>query len=494
MNSSHLVAAYVRVSTDEQAEHGISIPAQKSRLAAYCQAQGWEIYDYYVDDGYSGKDLERPGIRRLIEDVLAGRANTVLVLKLDRLSRRQKDVLYLLEDVFEPNGYGFKSVTESFDTTTPFGKAALGMMAVFAQLERETIVERVRLAKKESARQGRFMGGPPPYGYQYNTAKKLLDVNEIQAETVRWIYDRYLTGTRGYQKIGDDLESRGVPGPTNKRWSKQIIRKILTNPVYTGLVAHKGDLYPGQHAAIISRDKWLEVQSLIQNRGSIQNVAGTSSHLLSGLIWCGECRARMRTKNVWQNYPCVQPKHVVRYYVCYSQDGAARHMVKDPDCRCGYKNAVQVEHQVIRQLYRYSFERDLLTRVVGDVLTTNDNRNFFLRGINQAMKEHIDIGKKMERWYAAYERGVLDLDELMDRVKDLQYRKKYLEDQVAQWEGRLNEDNNRQVNVSEVVAVVENFPAIWEEATPEERRGMVINLVNSVVVHKDGRVNVEFKI
>lgn len=144
--SSFIVRAaiYVRVSTEEQAEHGISIPAQKSRLISYCKTQGWEIYDFFIDSGYSGKNLERPAMQRLIEDARNRKFNTALVLKLDRLSRRQKDVLCLLEDIFEPNNIGFKSATESFDTTTPFGKAALGMMAVFTQLERETIIERIR--------------------------------------------------------------------------------------------------------------------------------------------------------------------------------------------------------------------------------------------------------------------------------------------------------------------------------------------------------------
>lgn len=490
----YLIAAYIRVSTDEQAEQGISIPAQKSRLAAYCQAQSWEIYDYYIDDGYSGKDLERPGMRRLIDDVQAGHVNAALVLKLDRLSRRQKDVLYLLEDVFEPNSCGFKSVTESFDTTTPFGKAALGMMAVFAQLERETIVERVRLAKKESARQGRFMGGPPAYGYQYNTVKKCLEINEVQAETVRCIYDRYLAGAKGYQSIGYELESREIPGPTNDRWSKQTVRKILTNPVYVGLVAHKGELHPGKHEAIVSQDKWQEVQALIHDRGSIRSMAGAGNSLLASLIWCGECGARMRTKNVWQNYPRLEPKNVIRYYVCYSQDGATRHMIKDPDCRCGYKNADEIEGKVIQQLYGYSFDPGQIYQVVNDVLANDDDRKNILRSINQARKEHAGIEKKLERWYTAFEKGALDPDELMDRVKDLRNKKKHLEEQVGEWEARLQEESDRQVNATEVVSVLQNFPAIWEEATVEERRVIVTDLVKSVAVYKDGQVKVEFKL
>jgi site-specific DNA recombinase len=220
-----LAAIYTRVSTDEQAEHGISLDAQKSRLIAYCQAQGWEIYDFYIDDGYSGKDLERPQIKRIIEDAQAEKFNAIVVIKLDRLSRRQKDVLYLLEDIFEKHNVGFKSATEPFDTTTAFGKAAIGMMAVFAQLERETIVERVRMAKKEAARQGRFGGGSAPYGYTYNIATKKLEVNDMQAEVVKMIYDIYNSG-KGFQLTADTLNKKGIAGPLSPTWHRDIKKRF----------------------------------------------------------------------------------------------------------------------------------------------------------------------------------------------------------------------------------------------------------------------------
>lgn len=193
-----------------------------------------------------------------------------------------------------------------------------GMMAVFAQLERETIVERVKLAKKESARQGRFMGGPAPYGYRYDNSSKTLQVNEIPAQTVKWIYEQYLKSGRGYQRIAEKLEESGVPGPTGIRWTKNCVRKILTNPIYAGLVGHKVTLYPGKHEPIIEPEKWHEVQSLIRDRGAARAATAVHTGLLSGIIWCAECGARMRVKN-WQNYPCTDPKKVIRYYVCYKK-------------------------------------------------------------------------------------------------------------------------------------------------------------------------------
>lgn len=492
---SKTVACYIRVSTDEQAEQGISIPAQKSRLLAYCQARGWEVYDFYVDDGYSGKDLERPAMQRLIDDAGAKKFNTVLVLKLDRLSRRQKDVLLLLEDIFEPGGMGFKSVTESFDTTTPFGKAALGMMAVFAQLERETIVERVRMAKKESARQGRFMGGPAPYGYRYNFETKRLEIDEIQAKTVRFIYEKYLAGELGYQYVAEELERTGVPGPTDERWNKTSVRKILTNPVYAGFVRHKENLYPGRHDPIITQEKWREAQTLISNRGAIRAAAPTHTGLLSGIIWCGECGARMRVKNVWQNYPNTNPKKVIRYYVCYSQDKAGNdHMIRDPNCRCGYKHTDVIEDRVIQELYRYSYDQRLLRQTIDETLATATDKKSFIRGINQARKDLSTIDKKLERWYDAFEKGALDPDQLMERVKGLRERKIYLQEQITEMETRLKEENERQTNAEEMMVILRDFPRIWENATHKERREIVVNTVKEVKVYTDNRVEVEFNL
>ncbi|MTI81893.1 MAG: hypothetical protein FH758_13645 [Firmicutes bacterium] len=491
---AQLVACYIRVSTDEQAEQGLSIPAQKSRLMAYSKSQGWELYDFFIDDGYSGKDLERPGIKRVIQEANDKNFDILLVLKLDRLSRRQKDVLYVLEDVLESNNIGFKSATESFETTTPFGKAALGMMAVFAQLERETIVERIRIAKKESAKQGRFMGGPVPYGYRYNFKNKTMEIDDIQAKTIRWIYDQYIEGSRGYMHIGEELERQGVPGPTDMRWNKVCIRNILTNPVYAGFTRHEGELYPGKHEAIIELKKWQEVQTLINSRGAIRAAAAVHTGLISGIVWCGECSARMRVKNVWQNYPCKDPKRVIRYYVCYSQDGSSKHMVRDPSCRCGYKNADLIERKVIKELHNYSFDQELLRQVIDEALTKETNQKTILRAINQANKEYSAIEKKINRWYDAFENGAIEAEELTERVKELRKKRSYYNKQIVELEEQIKEEVSRQTSAEEIIEMFKKFPVIWEAATQDERREIVVNLIKEVQVYKNDQVKVTFNL
>ena len=162
------VAVYVRVSTNEQAEEGHSIGVQTEKLQAYCVARGWEVFKVYTDPGFSGSNMDRPALKSLFSDIESGLINTVLVYKLDRLSRSQRDTLYMIEDVFLAQGVDFISMTENFDTSTPLGRAMIGILSVFAQLEREQIKERMAMGNIARAASGLWRGGSgAPIGYDY---------------------------------------------------------------------------------------------------------------------------------------------------------------------------------------------------------------------------------------------------------------------------------------------------------------------------------------
>lgn len=162
MNMNNLNAfGYVRVSTEEQAREGISIEAQEERIGAYAKAKGWSLVDIIKDAGYSGKNLSRPGAKNMIGFCRKAEVDVVIVYKVDRLTRKQKDLWYLLEEVFEANHVGFVSVTETFDTTTAAGKAFLGMLGVFAQLERDLVSERTREALNQKKNKREWIGRLP---------------------------------------------------------------------------------------------------------------------------------------------------------------------------------------------------------------------------------------------------------------------------------------------------------------------------------------------
>ena len=190
------VFIYVRVSTNKQAEEGYSIPQQIERLTKYCEAMGWQVVKVYTDDGYSGGDLERPAIKQMTKEIEKGNADIVLVDKLDRLSRSQFDTLYMIQKVFDPNNVGFVSRAESFDTSTPFGKAMVGILAVFAELERSRIKERMADGKEGRAKEGKYKGGGnPSIGYDYNPATGALEVNEYEAMMINELYQLVLNKT-----------------------------------------------------------------------------------------------------------------------------------------------------------------------------------------------------------------------------------------------------------------------------------------------------------
>ena len=190
-------ALYLRVSTEAQADEGYSLAAQAEKLEAYCRMKGIGRFTQYVDGGFSGSNLSRPAVTQLIDCIRRGEVERVVVYKLDRLSRSQKDTLYLIEDVFAPHDVDFVSINENIDTGTPYGRAMIGILSAFAQLERENIFLRTRMGMVERVRQGYWPGGGKvPFGYDYDAAKGILVPNR-DADTVREIYARYLAGESG---------------------------------------------------------------------------------------------------------------------------------------------------------------------------------------------------------------------------------------------------------------------------------------------------------
>ena len=197
---------------------GYSIDAQKEFLLSYAKSKEFTEYEYYVDGGYSGKDLNRPEIQRLIQDVKEHKIDTVIVFKLDRISRSQKDTLYLIEEVFNKYGVGFISIKENFDTTSPFGKAMIGVLSVFAQLERETILERTRIGIKKRAEDGYWRGGGKiPFPYKYDMEQGILIPIPEQVEILNKMISMYLSG-KSFNNIGEEFKGNvrlHIPGLYN---------------------------------------------------------------------------------------------------------------------------------------------------------------------------------------------------------------------------------------------------------------------------------------
>ena len=322
-------ALYSRVSTDAQYEEGYSVEAQRAMLEGWCAAHQVTHFQHYIDGGYSGSHIDRPAAQRLISDVCADRVCTVVVYKLDRLSRSQKDTLYLIEDVFLPHQVDFVSLNENLDTGTPYGRAMIGILSAFAQLERETIRERTRMGMLERVKNGYWPGGGrTPMGYDYDASQGIL-VPNAEAETVREIYRRYVAG----ESCGSIARELGLG-------SEQLVLQVLLRQSNTGVIPFRGQVYPGRHQPIVSKALYETAMALYERRKNHRRT--TSRHLLAGMVTCGVCGARMRYVR-WgkQGYKLW----------CYAQDRHKPHLNRGIVCDNERIDSTLVENAVLRALF-----------------------------------------------------------------------------------------------------------------------------------------------
>jgi DNA invertase Pin-like site-specific DNA recombinase len=294
-------AVYTRKSCEEGLEQSFnSLDAQREACEAFIVSQrheGWRVLPHRYDDGgYSGGNLERPGLKQLLDDVAANKIDTIVVYKVDRLTRSLADFAKIIE-ALDAQGASFVSVTQQFNTTTSMGRLTLNILLSFAQFEREVTGERIRDKIAASKRRGMWMGGFVPIGY--NAIERKLIVNSDEAKTVDRIFSGYLeAGSVRGLKVRLDAEgvkSKVRTSASGKRsggssLSRGAVYKILNNHIYLGEISHKGQCHQGQHEPIIPRDLWNKVQTQLRsdNQGRRRGVKVEAPSLLRGLIQDGE--------------------------------------------------------------------------------------------------------------------------------------------------------------------------------------------------------------
>lgn len=443
-----IYAAYVRVSTNAQAEEGYSIEIQSEKLKAYLtQIVGVTDFELYVDDGYSGSSLDRPAMQRLIADVKDNKIRGVYVVKLDRLSRSQKDTLYLIEDVFLAHDVFFMSLNESFDTSTPFGRAMVGTLSVFAQLERENIFERTRGGMQKRVESGLWMGGGRiPFGYDYDKEKGILVPNK-DAERVRKLYDLFLKGF-SLNYIADVL---------NLKYDR-LARQILMRKSNAGYIVYNGVTYKGQHEPIIDLDTY-DSAMLMLNGKSTRRYSTKVSHLLTGLVVCGVCGAKMRYSN-WGSG---------RYKLtCYSQQTSKKYLIKDPNCNNAKVWADDVENEVMKDIFSMSKSLN-----AADVAPIKDNTSTL-----EILKEQYDTtNNKLRRLYDLYssQQGSTLLGVIEETKKAL--------DSITE---KINEEQKSQAVTKSILRakeLVKNVSQAWDYMTPAEKKNVVQSIVEKITVN-----------
>lgn len=450
---SRYTALYIRVSTDAQFEEGYSVDAQKEKLEQFCKLRDITSYQFFIDGGWSGSNIDRPEMKRMIASILAGNIESVVVYKLDRLSRSQKDTIYLLEDIFIPNNCNFISLNENFDTTTPYGKAMIGILSVFAQLERENIRERTRMGMYERVKSGLWMGGGRvPFGYDYVPEKNILVPNK-HAEDVRQIFDLYI---KGYS-AGKLASMFDVANDTH-------IMHIIERPVYKGLILYNGELIQGQHEAIIDEDTWNKAQIARERRRVVKT--NTSTYLLSGLVVCGVCGAKLRYQR-WG-------KKLKMY--CYSQQKSKPSLIKDPSCDNYRYNAEELEDAVMSSIFQYT-----------DSLQISEDVKVHVSNALQTLQSRCDaLSLKIKRLYNLYATSGDEL--LLDTIRE---NKAELDNVI-----KLLDAEKRTMSVTddikEQLSTLRNLRSLWPSLSVLEKQQALRSCINCIKVNKDN-VSIEFK-
>src|SRR6266849_2610197 len=265
-------AIYTRKSTEEGLSQAFnSLDAQREAAEAYIlsqREQGWAaVSERYDDGGFTGGNMDRPALQRLLADIEASRIDCVIVYKVDRLSRSLLDFARIL-DSFEQRQVSFVSVTQLFNTSMSLGRLTLNILLSFAQFEREIIAERTRDKMAAARRKGKWVGGMPVLGYDVAPQGGRLVVNQQEAEQVRNIFKLYLN----CGSVVGVVQRLSQNGWTTKQWmtksgklhsgrsfNRNTLTALLSNVIYTGQVSHQGQLYPGEHEAILDRELWNEV-------------------------------------------------------------------------------------------------------------------------------------------------------------------------------------------------------------------------------------------
>lgn len=451
MEETKRVALYSRFSTHTQ-DGNFSIEIQNERMEAMCKSKGWEIGEYFTDAAYSGSNMKRPELQNLLSKL--NEFDVVMVYRLDRLSRSQRDTMTLIQDHFLKSNVAFVSVSETLDTTTPFGMAMIGILAVFAELERATITERMQGGIEKRIQNGyRLLSGNyMPTGYKKGDGE-VMEIDEIESQKVQRIFDLY-EQYHSITKIQEVLKQEGFAG---RRFT--TIRQILSNPLYIGKVKYRNKYFDGKHPAIISKEQFNRVQIILSRHPKGNNAGKAKESLFSGMITCGKCGESYKT----YSYKVVNRKkgdYYVRSYLC-----RARRFPSEYDEKCFNKI---VKNDVIESLFKQEL-KIMIHAELSESKKTSNTTNYEL-----ALKR---IENKISRLIDLYEDGEIDKDILNSRMEQ---RNKEKEELLLKQSSEVQNNLERE-DLDEIDKVIVDF----DKLDYIEKRALVEKVLKGIVIDGD---------
>lgn len=482
-------AIYTRKSTDENLRGEFtSLDAQRDYCRKYIEAregEGWRMHPAeYTDAGFTGGNMDRPALKRLMADVRAGKIQGVVAYKFDRLTRNTLDFLQLLE-VFDRHGVTFTAVTQPIDTGSSMGRLMRSILMDFAQFERELISERTRDKRAAMAAKGMWPGGHPPLGYDADPKTKRLKVNAEEAKQVRSLYEMYLQA-KSLSKAAKLANEQGLrmkrfqtkAGPVRggKRWNKVNLDYVLRNPVYLGKIRHKDQEFDGQHEAILDAKVYERALRQMTANGERRKSTNQDKHnfLLRGLVRCAACGSLMTPNFAYSKgrkyfyYKCVSVNQLDKT-ACPTRSAPARELERWVIDRLGYLGGQKAVVAEIVERARRSTNSELpekkkrrvqLIARIGRMEAEVGNITGILAAAGQASPQ-----------YRAF----------MDKLGQVQGEREGLEKQVQQFDAEILELETRQIDAELLRRNLADFAGNFDKLTPEQQKRFTGLLVSEVL-------------
>jgi len=477
-------AIYTRKSTEEGLEQEFnSLDAQRESGEAYIKSQaheGWAcLPDRYDDGGFTGGNMDRPALRRLLADIEAGKVDVVVVYKIDRFSRSLLDFARMI-DLFDKRRISFVSVTQQFNTATSMGRLVLNVLLSFAQFEREIIAERTRDKIAATRRKGKWSGGMPLLGYDVDPRGSRLMVNAEEADQVRAIFALYLEHG-SMLPVVQELERRGWVG---KQWqtkkgharggqpfTRTSLHRLLTNPTYIGQVRYKDERHTGEHAGIVDADVWQRVQSMLQRNGRTGGPLARDAFtgLLKGLLRCAPCNCSMTPSHT------AKGNKKYRYYTCVNAQ-------KRGWQKCPSKSipAAQIEGLVVGQIKGIGHDPALLDAVLAQAKEQEAARTAEgeaeQRGLERELaRHHADVRK-----LTGQVRPGEDNAAAIARLADLHEQIGKVEERLAAAREQMATVHRGHLDDEAAADLLRLFDPVWDALAPTEQARVIALLVEGV--------------
>ncbi len=478
------VGVYMRRSTDDE-HQPYSIEAQNERLKSFVESQpGWQVALRFSDDA-SGATTDRDDLQRALNAARAGLIDVLLVYRVDRFSRNLRDMVTLLDEL-DQCGVAFRSATEPFDTSTPMGRMLVQMLGMFAQFERDTIIDRVINGMERKAAKGLWKGGRRPFGYTVAEDTHRLVPNTDESPIVRLIFRLYTQDRLGSKVVARVLNDRGHRTTTGGTWSAYQVLRVLSNRIYIGELSFREITVDDCHTPLVDTETFEDAQRLLAERGEdhAHRRANGSDYQLTGLMRCPKCgKAMIGTRATGKN-------KVYRYYTCFT-----RSRYDTAKCDGHRLNADAVEEAVLAALAGFYRDHHAL---IADAVAEAQRQHHAGQDTQQAELASVEAkiaetNGKIDRYLTAFENGTIDEELVGQRLAELRATSKQLAARRDELAAALDAEPAAP-DTATLTEVAEHITHVIDSGTDQTRKALIETLIAEIKITSPSTIVPVFRI